>query len=65
MPTDELDVPDPGRVTPAQDRARFRAGLRVPTSGWCSGWTQANRLHGTDERARQRVPGALTPGLLS
>ena len=22
----------------------FRAGLRVPTSGWCAGWTQANLL---------------------
>lgn len=44
MPTDQLDVLDPGRATPAQARARFRAGLRVPTSGWCSGWTQANLI---------------------
>ncbi|MGH3411460.1 MAG: putative hydro-lyase [Marmoricola sp.] len=27
---------------PDQARARFRAGLQVPTAGWCAGWTQAN-----------------------
>lgn len=31
-------------LTPTQARERFRAGLRVPTSGWCAGWTQANLL---------------------
>lgn len=30
--------------TPGQARARFREGLRVPTSGWCAGWTQANLI---------------------
>ncbi|MBK1788879.1 putative hydro-lyase [Prauserella cavernicola] len=30
--------------TPAEVRERFRAGLRVPTSGYCPGWTQANLL---------------------
>ena len=29
-------------ATPAEARARFRSGLRVPTAGWCDGWTQAN-----------------------
>jgi uncharacterized protein YcsI (UPF0317 family) len=33
---------DPATVTPARARALFRAGLRVPTSGWSAGWTQAN-----------------------
>ena len=28
--------------TPAEARARFRAGLAVPTAGWCPGHTQAN-----------------------
>jgi uncharacterized protein YcsI (UPF0317 family) len=27
---------------PAEARARFRAGLAVPTAGWCPGYTQAN-----------------------
>ena len=31
-------------LTPAEARALFRAGLRVPTSGWSAGWTQANLL---------------------
>jgi uncharacterized protein YcsI (UPF0317 family) len=34
----------PARHTPDQARARFRAGLRVPTSGWAAGWTQANLI---------------------
>ena len=34
----------PGALSPAKARARFRSGLRVPTSGWCAGWTQANLL---------------------
>lgn len=29
-------------LTPDEARARFRSGLEIPTSGWCSGWTQAN-----------------------
>ena len=29
---------------PAEARALFRDGLRVQTSGWCAGWTQANLL---------------------
>lgn len=33
-----------GRLAPDEARARFRAGERVPTSGWCAGWTQANLL---------------------
>ncbi|MER7544849.1 putative hydro-lyase [Actinomadura sp.] len=35
---------DPGPLSPGQARALFRAGLRVPTSGWCAGWTQANLI---------------------
>lgn len=31
-------------LTPAQARARFRDGLRTPTSGWSAGWTQANLI---------------------
>ncbi|RFS82930.1 putative hydro-lyase [Actinomadura spongiicola] len=31
-------------MSPEQARALFRAGLRVPTSGWCAGWTQANLI---------------------
>ena len=38
----ETDRPD--TLSPDEARARFRAGLRVPTSGWCAGWTQANLL---------------------
>jgi uncharacterized protein YcsI (UPF0317 family) len=41
----ETDRPDtPAALTPEQARARFRAGLRAPTSGWSAGWTQANLL---------------------
>jgi uncharacterized protein YcsI (UPF0317 family) len=40
----ELPYADPARVTPAQARELFRGGLRVPTAGWCAGWTQANLL---------------------
>ncbi len=29
-------------LTPADARGRFRAGLQVPTAGWCDGWAQAN-----------------------
>ncbi|GAA1891470.1 putative hydro-lyase [Actinomadura bangladeshensis] len=35
---------DPGALSPDQARSLFRAGLRVPTSGWCAGWTQANLI---------------------
>jgi uncharacterized protein YcsI (UPF0317 family) len=31
-------------MRPEQARALFREGLQVQTSGWCSGWTQANLL---------------------
>jgi uncharacterized protein YcsI (UPF0317 family) len=31
-------------ATPAEARARFRAGLVTPTAGWCDGWTQANLI---------------------
>lgn len=31
-----------GRTTPAAARARYRDGLVTPTSGWASGFTQAN-----------------------
>jgi uncharacterized protein YcsI (UPF0317 family) len=41
---DRLDTLSPDTLTPDAARARFRAGLRVPTSGWCAGWTQANLL---------------------
>ncbi|MGW5683556.1 putative hydro-lyase [Nonomuraea sp. NPDC003754] len=32
------------RLTPGEARARFRAGERTPTAGWCEGWTQANLI---------------------
>ncbi|SDJ18268.1 putative hydro-lyase [Nonomuraea jiangxiensis] len=35
---------DVAELSPAQARERFRAGLRVPTAGWCRGWTQANLI---------------------
>jgi uncharacterized protein YcsI (UPF0317 family) len=35
---------DPAALRPAEARALFGAGLRVPTSGWSAGWTQANLL---------------------
>ncbi|WP_084962446.1 putative hydro-lyase [Thermoactinospora rubra] len=31
-------------MTPHEARLRFRAGLRVPTAGWCPGYTQANLI---------------------
>jgi uncharacterized protein YcsI (UPF0317 family) len=31
-------------TTPAEARARFRAGLVTPTAGWCDGYTQANLI---------------------
>ncbi len=36
-----VDVAD---LSPAQARERFRGGERVPTAGWCRGWTQANLI---------------------
>ena len=31
-------------MIPSDARARFRAGLVTPTSGWCDGYTQANLI---------------------
>lgn len=31
-------------LAPARARERFRAGLSIPTSGWCAGYTQANLI---------------------
>jgi uncharacterized protein YcsI (UPF0317 family) len=39
-----LPIDDPAHLSPADARARFRAGLRVPTAGWSAGWTQANLI---------------------
>lgn len=42
---DDTMRPDEVRaLTPDAARARFRAGLAMPTAGWCAGWTQANLL---------------------
>lgn len=35
---------NPSQLTPSEARARFRAGLAVPTAGWSAGWTQANLI---------------------
>lgn len=35
---------EPQEMSPEQARAAFRAGLRVPTSGYSAGWTQANLI---------------------
>jgi len=35
---------DRSALTPGEARSLFRAGLRVPTAGWCAGWTQANLI---------------------
>ena len=43
-PPQEHTMNDVATLTPTEARGRFRAGLRVPTSGWCAGWTQANLL---------------------
>lgn len=42
----QTDAPtyDPSTTTPAEARALFRGGLKLPTSGWSTGWTQANLL---------------------
>jgi uncharacterized protein YcsI (UPF0317 family) len=34
----------PAAITPRDARARFRAGLRVPTAGWSAGHAQANLI---------------------
>lgn len=34
----------PETLMPQEARARFRNGLRTPTSGWSAGWTQANLI---------------------
>jgi uncharacterized protein YcsI (UPF0317 family) len=36
--------PPRGSLLPSEARAVFRAGLRTPTAGWCTGWTQANLI---------------------
>ena len=47
----EVNVPsavarpaDPAGLLPAEARALFRAGLVTPTSGWSSGYAQANLI---------------------
>lgn len=37
-------VGDRRSLTPQRARALFREGLRAQTSGWCTGWTQANLI---------------------
>lgn len=39
-----MNPTDPAALTPAAARALFRDGLRVPTSGWSAGFTQANLI---------------------
>lgn len=46
----ELPV-DPAALRPAEARALFRKGFVVPTSGWSSGWTQANLIAVPRDRA--------------
>lgn len=46
---------EPAHLDPGAARELFRAGLQVPTSGWCRGWTQANLI---------AVPQALAFDLL-
>src|SRR5690606_32056125 len=41
--TEQIPEPD-HTATPAEARARFRAGLVTPTAGWCDGYTQANLI---------------------
>jgi uncharacterized protein YcsI (UPF0317 family) len=43
-PTPPHPSDDRRGLRPEEARARFRAGERAPTSGWCDGWTQANLL---------------------
>ncbi len=39
-----VDLAAVATLTPPEARAAFRDGTKVPTSGWCSGWTQANLI---------------------
>lgn len=43
-PTAPAMPANPGALTPREARALFRAGLSVPTTGWSSGYAQANLL---------------------
>jgi uncharacterized protein YcsI (UPF0317 family) len=38
------DAAERRALAPKEARGLFRAGLQVPTSGWCAGWTQANLI---------------------
>ena len=42
---------EPALLSPEEARGHFRAGLRAPTSGWCTGWTQANLIAVPREQA--------------
>lgn len=46
---------DRSGLDPPRARALFREGVREPTSGWCSGWAQANLV---------AVPEQLAPDML-
>lgn len=59
---------DPATLIPKEARARFRAGLSVPTSGWSAGWTQGNTedldVVGTDALVgEQAADGAFSDQL--
>src|SRR3954466_8333217 len=41
-PADRYDPLEAARSTPAEARQRYRDGLVAPTTGWASGFTQAN-----------------------
>lgn len=43
-PDHSTDGPSPADLSPAQARALFRRGLRVPTSGYSPGYAQANLI---------------------
>jgi len=52
MTTPVLPSPEERRsLAPGQARELFRAGLRAQTSGWCTGWTQANLIAVPEELA--------------
>jgi uncharacterized protein YcsI (UPF0317 family) len=52
MTTPLLPSPEERRsLAPGEARALFRAGLRAQTSGWCTGWTQANLIAVPEELA--------------
>ncbi|MGN9837732.1 putative hydro-lyase [Nonomuraea sp. H19] len=46
-----VTVTDPAPLSPEQARLLFRDGLRIPTSGWSAGWTQANLIALPKDRA--------------